>query len=100
MRKGATVGANATIVCGHAIGRYAFVGAGAVVRDDVPDYALVVGVPAVRKGWMSRHGYKLEEPDEDGIMRCPHTGWKYRETAPGIVICLDWSEEKQLPEHD
>ena len=99
LRKGATVGANATIVCGHTIGRYAFVGAGAVVRDDIPDYALVVGVPAVRKGWMSRHGYRLSEPDGEGIMLCPQTSWRYHEISPGTVVCLDWSEKKSLPDH-
>src|SRR5512136_1402443 len=57
VRRGATIGANATIVCGVTIGRYAFIAAGAVVRGDVPDYALVLGVPARRHGWMSRHGY-------------------------------------------
>ncbi len=97
LRKGATVGANATIVCGHTIGRYAFVGAGAVVRDDIPDYALVVGVPAVRKGWMSRHGYRLSEPDGEGIMLCPQTSWRYHEISPGTVVCLDWSEKKVCP---
>ena len=71
MRRGATIGANATIVCGATIGRYAFVAAGAVVRGDVPDYALMIGVPARRKGWMSRHGHRLPLPDADGIMRLP-----------------------------
>src|SRR5262249_27310450 len=58
VKRGATIGANATIVCGHQIGRYAFVGAGATVTSDVPDYALMVGVPARRAGWMSRHGHR------------------------------------------
>ena len=97
LRKGATVGANATILCGLTIGRYAFVGAGALVRENIQDYALVVGVPAVRKGWMSRHGYKLSEPDGAGIMLCPQTKWRYQETSPGTVICLDWSEDRHLP---
>jgi UDP-2-acetamido-3-amino-2,3-dideoxy-glucuronate N-acetyltransferase len=59
VRRGATIGANATIVCGATIGRYAFIGAGVVVRGDVPDYGLMLGVPAVQQGWMSRHGHRL-----------------------------------------
>src|SRR6266850_2650563 len=61
VRRGATLGANCTIVCGATIGRYAFRAAGAVVRGNVPDYALMAGVPAKQKGWMSRHGYRLEK---------------------------------------
>ena len=63
VKRGATIGANATIVCGTTIGKYSFVGAGAVVSKDVPDYALFMGVPAEQKGWMSRHGFKLSDPD-------------------------------------
>ena len=100
VRRGATIGANATIVCGVTIGRYAFIGAGAVVRDDVPDYALMVGVPAVNKGWMSRHGHKLETPGSDGIMRCPETGWRYKLVNPSVVRCLDWDESKPLTTMD
>ena len=74
IRRGSTIGANATIVCGITVGRYAFVGAGAVVSRDVPDYALVLGVPARQKGWMSRHGHVLPTPDSDGIMVCPESG--------------------------
>src|SRR6185436_5239141 len=74
LKRGATVGANATIVCGTSIGRYAFVAAGSVVTKDVPDYALVMGNPARRAGWMSRHGHRLEPPDADGISRCPESG--------------------------
>lgn len=62
VRQGATLGANCTIICGTTVGRYAFVGAGAVVNRDVPDYALVVGVPARQIGWMSRHGEQLDLP--------------------------------------
>jgi UDP-2-acetamido-3-amino-2,3-dideoxy-glucuronate N-acetyltransferase len=97
VRRGATIGANATIVCGAVIGRYAFIGAGAVVRGDVPDYALMLGVPARQRGWMSRHGHRLPVPGGDGtIMVCPESGWRYRETAPGILRCLDWPEHQPL----
>lgn len=94
VRRGATLGANSTVVCGATVGRYAFVAAGAVVRGDVPDYALMAGVPARRKGWMSRHGYRLQE-QSDGTWRCPESGWSYRLTEVGMV-CLDWPEEKPL----
>lgn len=97
VRRGTTIGANATLVCGATIGRYSFIGAGAVVRGDVPDYALMLGVPAVRKGWMSRHGYRLPAPDADGIMRCPESGWRYREVEPCQLRCLDWDEDAPLP---
>ena len=96
VRRGATIGANATIVCGATIGRYAFLGAGAVVRGDVPDYALMLGVPARQKGWMSRHGHRLLNPNEDGIMACPESGWRYKEVQPGVLRCLDWPEDKPL----
>ncbi len=96
-RQGATIGANATIICGATIGRYAFIAAGAVVRGDVPDYALMLGVPARQQGWMSRHGQRLSKPDPDGIMICRESGWRYREVEPGVVRCLDWSEDQSLP---
>ena len=97
VKRGATFGANCTIVCGVTIGRYAFVGAGAVVTKDVPDYALVVGVPAQQVGWMSRHGHRLVEKDADGNWVCPESKWRYREIEPGILRCLDWNEDKPLP---
>ena len=77
VKRGATLGANCTIVCGVTIGEYAFVGAGAVVQKDVAPFALVVGVPARRIGWMSRHGERLAF-DADGCARCPATGDEYR----------------------
>jgi len=74
--RGATIGANATIICGHSIGKYAFIGAGAVVTKDVPDYALVVGNPARQTGWMSEHGHRLLFNNE-GIAICPESKQKY-----------------------
>jgi UDP-2-acetamido-3-amino-2,3-dideoxy-glucuronate N-acetyltransferase len=97
LRRGASVGANATIVCGVTVGRYAFVAAGAVVTSSVPDYALVVGTPARFQGWMSRHGHRLPAPDAQGIMVCPESGLRYREVAAGVVRCLDLDEEAALP---
>ncbi|HEX8528144.1 acyltransferase [Allosphingosinicella sp.] len=79
VRRGATLGANCTIVCGIEIGEYAFIAAGAVVNRDVPDFALVAGVPARRIGWMSRHGERLDLPaDGSGEAGCPGTGERYR----------------------
>lgn len=74
--KGATIGANATIVCGHNIGEYAFIGAGAVVTKEVPPYALVVGNPSRQIGWMSQYGHRLHFNDQ-GIAVCPESGMKY-----------------------
>ena len=75
VRQGATLGANCTIICGVTIGRYAFVGAGAVVNCDVPDFALMLGVPARQAGWMSRHGERLSFVDDHAA--CPATGERY-----------------------
>ncbi|MDD5134765.1 MAG: acyltransferase [Phycisphaerae bacterium] len=97
IRKGATVGANATIVCGVELGRYCFIAAGAVVTKNVPDYALMAGVPAKQTGWMSRSGVKLSKPDTNGIMTCPESGYRYREVEKGILKCLDLDEDKPLP---
>ena len=97
LRRGCSIGANATIVCGVAIGRYAFIGAGTVVTKDVPDYALVIGNPGRQVGWMSRHGHRLGAPDTSGIMRCPESTYRYKETAPGVLRCLDLEEEAPLP---
>lgn len=74
--RGASIGANATIVCGHDIGAYAFIGAGAVVTKDVPPYALVVGNPAKQMGWMSAHGHRLDF-DSAGQATCPESGARY-----------------------
>ncbi len=95
--RGATVGANATIVCGIELGRYCFVAAGAVVTKDVNDYAMIVGVPGRQAGWMSRHGIPLGDPDKNGIMVCPESGYRYKEVEAGVVRCLDLHEEEPLP---
>ena len=121
-RRGATVGANATIVCGITVGRYAFIGAGAVVTQDVPDYALILGNPGRQRGWMSRHGHVLRPDGGAGsgagaganagsdagsgagtIMTCPESGFRYQleETESGALRlrCLDLDEDASLPEH-
>ena len=118
LRRGCSIGANATIVCGITIGRYAFIGAGAVVHNDVPDYALMLGVPAKQKGWMSRHGHVLKNPDSEGVMICPESKLRYQEQSlvnghlsleneqlatsdqqPSTIIlrCLDQGEDVSLP---
>jgi UDP-2-acetamido-3-amino-2,3-dideoxy-glucuronate N-acetyltransferase len=97
LKRGSSIGANATILCGVSVGRYAFVGAGSVVTKDVPDFALVVGNPARQIAWMSRHGHKLEAPDSSGVMICPESGYRYKEIEPGVLRCLDLDEEKPLP---
>lgn len=79
IKRGATLGANSTIVCGTTVGEYAFVGAGAVINRDVPSYALMVGVPARQIGWMSRHGARLSLPlNGNAEAQCPETGETYR----------------------
>jgi UDP-2-acetamido-3-amino-2,3-dideoxy-glucuronate N-acetyltransferase len=79
VKKGATLGANCTIVCGATIGQYAFIGAGAVVNKDVPNYALMVGVPARQIGWMSQYGEKIPLPvSGEGEHTCIHSGTVYR----------------------
>jgi UDP-2-acetamido-3-amino-2,3-dideoxy-glucuronate N-acetyltransferase len=85
VKRGATIGANASIICGHVVGAYAFVAAGAVVTRDVPNFALVAGVPARRIGWMSRAGERLG-PD----LICPLDGSRYRELADDVLAeCAD-----------
>lgn len=93
LKKGCTIGANATILCGIVVGRYAFIAAGAVVARDVPDYALIKGVPGIRTGWIGRHGLPLSKPDNDGIMICPESGLRYREVEKDVVRCIDIQEE-------
>jgi UDP-2-acetamido-3-amino-2,3-dideoxy-glucuronate N-acetyltransferase len=85
--KGATLGANSTIVCGHAVGRYAFVGAGAVITRDIPDYALVVGNPGRIAGWMCACGVKLTGAaavEAGRLLRCSACGQEYRSTGAAI----------------
>mgnify|MGYP000866514834 CR=1 FL=1 len=105
LRKGCSIGANATVVCGVTIGRYAFIAAGAVVTRDIPDYALIIGVPGRQAGWISRHGYRLPDPDSEGIMRCPESGLRYqiiseaplRTSETGCrVRCIDLDENAPL----
>ena len=84
VQRGATIGANATVICGHTIGEYAFIGAGAVVTHDVPAFALILGVPGRIAGWMSAHGERLPPFDAQGRAVCPATGEVYRRTAMGL----------------
>lgn len=81
VRRGATIGANATIVCGNTLGQYCTIGSGAVVTSDVPDHALVVGIPARQIGWVSRSGDRLDEN-----LQCPRTGEQYREVENGLEL--------------
>jgi UDP-2-acetamido-3-amino-2,3-dideoxy-glucuronate N-acetyltransferase len=84
VKRGATIGANATIVCGYELGSYCFIAAGAVVTGDVPDFALMAGVPARRIGWMSRAGERL-----GADLVCPRDGSRYRETAAGRLEAIN-----------
>ena len=93
VRKGATLGANSTILCGITIGENAFIGAGAVVTRDVPDFALILGVPGRVAGWMSAHGDRLPAFDSQGFAHCPATGEKYQMTERGVVRLGVSSEE-------
>ena len=100
IRRGATVGANATVVCGTTLGRYCFIAAGAVVTRDVPDYGLITGVPGKQVGWMSRHGHRLNfNSDNEAV--CSESGYRYKLDGSGsspVVCCLDLDEESSLPE--
>jgi UDP-2-acetamido-3-amino-2,3-dideoxy-glucuronate N-acetyltransferase len=89
LRRGATIGANATVVCGVTLGRYAFVAAGAVVTRDVGDHALVAGVPARQIGWVSRRGCALPLPDGRGLLRCPESGEAYAIVEGKLVAIGD-----------
>lgn len=99
IKRGATVGANATIVCGTTIGQYAFIAAGAVVTKDVPDYATVKGAPARQSGWMSRHGHPLNFND-NFVAVCPESGLRYKlvtDSTVNKVTCIDLEEHASLP---
>jgi UDP-2-acetamido-3-amino-2,3-dideoxy-glucuronate N-acetyltransferase len=85
VRKGASIGANATIVCGHEIGEYAFIGAGAVVTKEVLPYALVLGNPARQVGWMSKFGHKLVF-NAEGMASCPESGENYQLNENNLII--------------
>ncbi|MCK6684798.1 MAG: N-acetyltransferase [Thermoanaerobaculia bacterium] len=98
IRRGASVGANATILCGVEIGRYAFVAAGTVVTKSVPDYVLVAGVPSRRVGWISRHGLPLKECDDYGVFTCPESGLRYQVGVGGELLCLDLREDAPMPD--
>ena len=95
IRRGTTIGANATIVCGITLGRYCFIGAGAVVTKDVPDYGLVLGIPGRLSGYMSRHGHKLCF-DENNQAICPESKYRYEKEGDELK-CLDLDEDKPLP---
>jgi UDP-2-acetamido-3-amino-2,3-dideoxy-glucuronate N-acetyltransferase len=77
VKKGASIGANATVICGNTLGRFCLIGAGAVITKDIPDYALVVGNPGKQIGWVSEHGHRLHF-DEYNTAICPESGEKYR----------------------
>lgn len=96
IRRGATVCANATIVCGLELGRYCFISAGAVVTKSVPDYAMILGVPGRQRGWISRHGHPLTEKNPEGLFVCPESGYRYLEEETKLR-CLDLDEEAPLP---
>lgn len=88
VRRGATLGANCTIVCGIVVGEHAFIGAGSVINRDVPAFALMVGVPGRQVGWMSRHGERLALPlSGSGEAACPHTGERY-ELRDGVCVLV------------
>jgi UDP-2-acetamido-3-amino-2,3-dideoxy-glucuronate N-acetyltransferase len=87
VKKGATLGANCTIVCGITVGKFAFIGAGAVVNKNVPDYALMVGVPSKQIGWMSEHGEKLDLPVLGNAQTtCKHTGQQYQLKNDQLIV--------------
>lgn len=100
IRRGATIGANATVVCNITLGRYCFIAAGSVVTKDVADYAMIVGVPGKQIGWMSRHGHRLEFENSE-VAVCPESKLKYEiSESNGVesVRCLDIDEESDLPD--
>jgi UDP-2-acetamido-3-amino-2,3-dideoxy-glucuronate N-acetyltransferase len=97
IKRGATIGANATIVCGVTLGKYCFIAAGAVVNRNVPDYGFIVGVPGRQKGWMTRHGQRLEDSEEKVDLICPESGFRYKVNGEGLLLCIDLNENEPLP---
>ena len=97
IKRGATIGANATIVCGITLGRYCFIGAGSVVTKDVPDYGLILGNPGQLAGYMSRHGHRLCFEDND-LAFCPESNYRYKKVGE-TVHCLDLDEDELLPDN-
>ena len=95
IKRGATIGANSTILCGITLGRYCFVGAGTVVTKDIPDYGLVLGNPGRLLGFMSRHGHRLNFNGSNRAL-CPETNYEY-EMVGETIRCLDLEEDKPLP---
>lgn len=99
IRRGATVGANATVVCGITLGRYSFVAAGATIARDVPDYVMVMGCPAKPYAYVSRHGHilcRFDDVREGEVYVCPESGYRYS-LKGGAMRCLDLDEESPLP---
>jgi acetyltransferase-like isoleucine patch superfamily enzyme len=98
LRRACRIGGAAVLTPGVEVGEEAFVAAGAVVTKEVPDYALIIGVPGRRVGWVSRHGLPLKDRDLNDIYTCPESGLRYREFAPETLRCLDLDEGAPLPE--
>ncbi len=96
IKRGATVGANSTILCGIDLGCYCFVSAGSVVTKNVKNYSLVMGIPARHHKWLSRQGAPLQKADKDGNLICPETGFRYK-IIDGELVCLDLDEYDHLP---
>jgi UDP-2-acetamido-3-amino-2,3-dideoxy-glucuronate N-acetyltransferase len=97
IQRGATIGANATIVCGVTLGKYCFIAAGAVVTRNVPDYAFIIGVPGRQRGWMTRHGYRLEDDETSSVKVCPESGLRYELCEDDSLHCIDLKEDEPLP---
>lgn len=97
IKRGATVGANATIVCGVTIGRHAMIAAGSVVTKDVPDYGMIVGVPGKQRGFVTRHGHPIN-PAPGETVACPETKLRYTLNDEGQLKCLDLDEDEAVPE--
>lgn len=97
IKRGATIGANATVVCGVTIGRHAMIAAGAVVTKDVPDYALIIGVPGKQRGFVTRHGHPVN-PAPGETAECPETKLRYALNESGELRCMDLDEDAPVPD--